>query len=143
MSLFHRPACLSHLHREELATGLIRVGCHYAPERLCDDSFDQAAIPLPSSLTTAVAKRRSEYLAGRWCAREALAMLGVPGLPALGRDRSPQWPGGTLGSITHSQGIAEVMVADAHHWLAVGLDTERWLSAEIASCAPVPGITDP
>jgi enterobactin synthetase component D len=55
MSLFHRPACLTHLHREELATGLVRVGCHYAPERLCDDSFAQADIPLPPSLSTAVA----------------------------------------------------------------------------------------
>ena len=109
MSLFHRPACLTHLHREELATGLVRVGCHYAPERLCDDSFAQADIPLPPSLSTAVAKRRSEYLAGRWCAREALAMLGMEGIPALGPDRAPQWPAGSLGSITHSQGIAEVL----------------------------------
>lgn len=133
MSLFHRPACLTHLHREELATGLVRVGCHYAPERLCDDSFAQADIPLPPSLSTAVAKRRSEYLAGRWCAREALAMLGMEGIPALGPDRAPQWPTGSLGSITHSQGIAEVMVGDARHWLTVGLDTEQWLSAERAA----------
>jgi enterobactin synthetase component D len=60
-------------------------------------------------------------------------MLGMEGIPALGPDRAPQWPAGSLGSITHSQGIAEVMVADARHWLTVGLDTEQWLSAERAA----------
>ncbi|MED5389131.1 MAG: 4'-phosphopantetheinyl transferase superfamily protein [Pseudomonadota bacterium] len=129
---FQRPQCLSNLHREELAGGLCRVGCHYHTDRLLDDSFSLADIPLPASLRSAVPKRRTEYLAGRWCAREALRMLDIEGLPAMGKDRAPAWPAGTVGSITHSKGTAEVMVADARYWLAVGLDTEQWLTAERA-----------
>jgi len=132
MPEYQRPQCLSNIHREEIADGLVRVGCHYQIERLCDDSFLRADIPLPASLTSSVDKRKTEYLAGRWCAREALRILGFDGIPGMGADRAPIWPGGTVGSITHSKGTAEVMVADARHWLAVGLDTEQWLTAERA-----------
>ncbi len=129
---YQRPQCLSTIHREEIADGLVRVGCRYQAERLFDDSFSLAAIPLPASLASSVNKRKTEYLAGRWCAREALRMLGLDGIPGMGADRAPLWPEGAVGSITHSKGTAEVMVADARHWLAVGLDTEQWLTAERA-----------
>ena len=116
MPEYQRPQCLSNIHREEIADGLVRVGCHYQIERLCDDSFLRADIPLPASLTSSVDKRKTEYLAGRWCAREALRILGFDGIPGMGADRAPIWPGGTVGSITHSKGTAEVMVADARRW---------------------------
>ncbi|EKF74613.1 siderophore biosynthesis protein [Alcanivorax hongdengensis A-11-3] len=128
-----RPASLSNLHREEMAQGLLRISCRYQPERLLDDSFTRAGITLPASLAGAVAKRRCEYLAGRWCAREGLRSLGVDAVPEMSRSRAPVWPEGTLGSITHSHGIAEVMVADNRYWHAVGLDTEQWLSVERAN----------
>ena len=132
MPEYQRPQCLSNIHREEIADGLVRVGCHYQIEKLLDDSFLRSRIPLPASLTSSVNKRKTEYLAGRWCAREALRILGFEGIPGMGADRAPLWPGGTVGSITHSKGSAEVMVADARYWLAVGLDTEQWLTAERA-----------
>ena len=132
MPEYQRPQCLSNIHREEIADGLVRVGCHYEIEKLRDDSFLRTDIPLPASLTSSVDKRKTEYLAGRWCAREALRILGFEGIPGMGADRAPVWPGGTVGSITHSKGTAEVMVADARHWLAVGVDTEQWLTAERA-----------
>lgn len=128
-----RPACLTHQHREELAAGLIRFSCHYQADQLQDAHFQQAGIPLPVSLRTAINKRKAEYLAGRWCGREALQMIGHHGIPGINSDRSPAWPDGTLGSITHSHGVAEVMVADAEKWLTVGLDTESWVSPERAA----------
>ncbi len=128
-----RPPSLTRLHREDLAPGLIRVSCQYQHESLSDEHFQLAGIPLPASLQTAISKRKAEYLAGRWCAREGLRHLGKEGFPKLTPDRSPAWPAGSLGSITHSHGVAEVMVADARHWLTVGLDTEQWVSTERAS----------
>ncbi|MZR63577.1 4'-phosphopantetheinyl transferase [Alcanivorax sp. DP30] len=128
-----RPACLTQFNREELSPGLIRVSCHYFPERLESRHFQEADITLPPSLQTAVNKRKAEYLAGRWCGREALRQIGSDGVPGFHSDRSPVWPVGTLGSITHSHGIAEVMVGDARHWLTVGLDTEQWVSPERAA----------
>ncbi len=128
-----RPACLSQPHQEELANGLLRVSCRYHPERLLDDSFQLADIPLPATLKTAVAKRKAEYLAGRWCARTGLQGFGVTGIPGVNEDRSPRWPEGMIGSITHSHGIAEVLVANAGLWLTVGLETEQWVNPERAS----------
>lgn len=133
MSDYRRPACLAAHHCEELATGLIRVGCQYRPDALRDDSFLLADIPLPTNLVRAVEKRRTEYLAGRWCAREALQQLGITGIPGINEDRSPQWPAGAVGSITHSHGQAEVLVADASLWRSVGLDTEQWVNPERAA----------
>ncbi len=133
MSSYTRPDCLSHQKLEEVAAGLFRVSCQFDADKLGDDSFHEAGITLHASLSNAVAKRKAEYLAGRWCARAALAQLGVDGLPGLNSDRSPAWPEGTLGSITHSHGVAEVMVADARDWLTVGLDTECWVNPERAA----------
>ena len=95
--------------------------------------FQQAGVILPPSLQTAINKRKAEYLAGRWCAHEALRHIGTEGFPGLNADRSPAWPAGTRGSITHSHGTAEVMVGDAHRWLTIGLDTEQWVSPERAA----------
>ena len=133
MSTYPLPACLSHVQHEELATGLLRASCRFSEQSLVDASFQEAGIPLHPSLRNAVAKRKAEYLAGRWCARSALTRLGVDGLPGLNSDRSPAWPDGTIGSITHSHGVAEVLVADASLWLTVGLDTESWVSPERAA----------
>jgi hypothetical protein len=57
-------------------------------------------------IQAAVAKRRAEFAAGRVCARSALAELGAPLAPLGVRpDRSPDWPAGLTGSITHTQGF--------------------------------------
>ncbi len=56
--------------------------------------------------------RRAEVYAGRDAARAALASLGVAA-GAIGRrpDRSPDWPAGVIGSLTHTRGLAAAMVA--------------------------------
>lgn len=80
-----------------------------------------------------VAKRQAEYLAGRLCARQALLRLtGVPGVPAVGEDRAPQWPAGVVGSITHGDGWAAALVGQADTWRGLGLDTELLIPAERA-----------
>ena len=54
-------------------------------------------------LDKAIASRRREFAAGRACAREALAKLGLPPVPILrGEKREPLWPQGIVGSL---QGI--------------------------------------
>lgn len=80
-----------------------------------------------------VAKRQAEYLAGRLCARQALLRLtGLPGVPAVGEDRAPQWPAGVVGSITHGDGWAAALVGQADTWRGLGLDTELLIPAERA-----------
>lgn len=97
------------------------------------EDFQRASIALPDGFANMVSKRRSEYLAGRRCARTALQQLGltpVPDIPA-GADRSPQWPSDVAGSISHSDGIAAAVVAYKRDISHLGLDLERCIAADI------------
>ena len=54
-------------------------------------------------------KRQTEFLAGRWCARQALRVC-VPESGdieiAIGHNREPLWPAMVVGAITHADGFA-------------------------------------
>lgn len=109
------------------AARLVRT--RFDPSLLQADDFSRHAVPP----TRGVAKRQSEFLAGRLCARAALLRLtGEASTPAAGADGAPQWPEGVVGSITHSAGWAAVVVAPSNHYLGLGLDLEMLLSAERA-----------
>ncbi len=78
-----------------------------------------------AAMTKAVAKRRREFAAGRRLARQLLAKLGHPAVAIpIGPDRSPVWPAGVMGSISHTRGLC--VVAATHRvpnaWL--GIDVE-------------------
>lgn len=78
-----------------------------------------------AAVAHAVAARRAEYAAVRGCARDALAVLGhgrpaVPSAP----DRSPVWPAGVVGALTHCDGYRAAAVAAAETWAGVGIDAE-------------------
>lgn len=75
-------------------------------------------------------KRRTEFRAGRHCARRALGALGLPpvAIPQE-RSRTPRWPADVVGSISHSGnlewGHAVAVVGRASEVRAVGVDIER------------------
>jgi len=74
----------------------------------------------------AILKRRREFTAGRVCARAALAMLGVRDRPLLvAADRSPVWPEGIVGSLSHCGDYCGVAVARRGPIAGVGFDVER------------------
>jgi 4'-phosphopantetheinyl transferase EntD len=79
-----------------------------------------------------VSRRRQEFAAGRACARQALASLGLPpqALPVAG-DRSAIWPPGTCGSITHAGDWAAAAAAPVARLAGLGIDLE--------DCAPLDG----
>lgn len=73
----------------------------------------------------AVPRRRAEFVAGRACARTALAALGVaPQAIAVAADRTPCWPAGYVGSISHSPSYAIALAADAERFASLGVDME-------------------
>jgi 4'-phosphopantetheinyl transferase EntD len=76
-------------------------------------------------LSKAAPKRIHEFAGGRACARAALADLGHVGaaLP-MNADRTPQWPAGTTGSITHTDNFCGAVVAATRQIRALGLDAE-------------------
>ena len=76
-------------------------------------------------LEKAVAKRRLEFGTGRWCARRALAKLGLPAVPILPGPRgAPGWPDGITGSITHCAGYRAAAVAHTTDIATIGIDAE-------------------
>lgn len=91
------------------------------------------AMPAPGESTLqeraqvakAVAKRQREFLTGRAAARAALARLGVSAdeVP-IAANRTPIWPPGVVGSITHSASECLVAVARRADLRALGLDVE-------------------
>lgn len=110
--------------------------------RLCLRRFTvagyQAGLPLPyqvqlpASMVNAVSRRQAEFLAGRVAACDALSDLGVTArqLP-VGPHRSPIWPAGVVGSISHNDRMA-IAVAQhcggmADNGLMLGVDVENWI----------------
>jgi 4'-phosphopantetheinyl transferase EntD len=76
-------------------------------------------------IDAAVPARQREFAAGRACARLLLAGLGFEPAPLLwAADRSPLWPRGAIGSITHDGHRCAVAVARAARLCALGLDLE-------------------
>ncbi|SCG43512.1 4'-phosphopantetheinyl transferase family protein [Micromonospora inositola] len=74
----------------------------------------------------AVPGRRRDFTAGRVCARRALAALGLPAAPVpAAPDRSPVWPAGVVGAITHTDGYCAAAAARSGEIRSVGMDAER------------------
>ena len=77
-----------------------------------------------AAMARAVPARQAEFAAGRHAARQAMAGLGLPASPIpMNDDRSPLWPAGSTGSITH-HGTLALAVAARAGTLALGLDAE-------------------
>ena len=103
--------------------------CSFDAQALSPQAFVQAGISAPAHIQRAVAKRQTEFLAGRLCARSALQAQ-APDQTAPGQDAegAPQWPAGLCGSITHSNGLAAAAVASRQDFLGLGLDAEVLMS---------------
>lgn len=73
----------------------------------------------------AVSTRQLEFTAGRTLARQLLTQFGIDAPVLRHDDRSPIWPKGIVGSITHTRGYCAVAVAKSNHVRGVGLDVEQ------------------
>lgn len=125
----YHPACCSplqdHWPLPQLLAGCQLLSCEFDPLLLQAADFPRTGIDQPKG----VAKRQSEFLAGRLCARQALQQLtGYARVPAVGADRAPCWPSGVVGSISHGDGWAGAVVGRQADWRGLGLDLERLLS---------------
>ncbi len=123
------PACCTALSSDWPfpfpAHGAQLVSTRFDPACLDLEDFDRCGIAAPRG----VGKRQTEYLAGRLCAHEALRLAcGKGAVIPSNEDRSPAWPAGCVGSITHGGGWAGAVVALTTHWRGLGLDVERRLN---------------
>src|SRR5467141_3430657 len=75
--------------------------------------------------------RQSIFDMGRACAAELLADLGSRETSvAMAADRSPVWPQGYVGSITHTDDLLGVAVARSKDFRSVGIDAEAIIEPE-------------
>lgn len=108
------------------------------PEAMSEAAVAEWAIELPESLAKAALKRRAHFLAGRYCARGALKLAGASQdvlsreIPSLD-DRSPVWPQGWTGSITHTDTHAAAVVAPVTALRSIGIDAESLIEPRVAS----------
>ena len=74
-------------------------------------------------VANAVEKRRREFACGRHFVRSCLRALGRPDEPLPVRaDRSPRWPDGLVGSITHTDTYCAAAVARADDVDSIGIE---------------------
>ena len=91
------------------------------PGQIEGELFEQEA----ACVERAIEKRREEFAAGRLLSRRALGRLGfAPGPLLPAEDRSPIWPEGIAGTITHTRNFCAVAVAPHSQSLCLGLDIE-------------------
>jgi enterobactin synthetase component D len=110
--------------------------CKYHVAAYRDCLFDRFAIAFPPQLENAVAKRRSEYLAGRVCAQRLLKLLGFNAARSdvlIGANREPIWPAGVVASISHSTDLAVCIATTQPDVLGLGIDIEQEMSPDIAA----------
>jgi 4'-phosphopantetheinyl transferase EntD len=91
-----------------------------------DDPPDVHLYPQEEALLRrAVTSRRLEFGTTRWCARQALAKLGLPAAPILPGPRgAPVWPDGVAGSMTHCAGYRAAALAHSTDVAVIGIDAE-------------------
>lgn len=101
-----------------LAIGVVEGAIPDPPDPIWPEEF--------TCVKDAVPKRAREFAAGRAFARRALGILGVPPGPLPAKpDRSPLWPPGFAGSITHVSEYCAVAVARTTDARAIGIDIEK------------------
>jgi len=97
------------------------VTCEADPQLVYHSAIPEEA----GYIANAVPRRRMQFLAGRVCARRALATLGIAAGPIpVAKDRSPVWPHGVVGCISHVDGYCGAAVARTVNARGIGFDIE-------------------
>ena len=78
-----------------------------------------------AAVQKAIPRRQREFAAGRLAARQAMARIGRPpaAIPSA-PDRSPIWPDGLTGSISHTDRACLAVVGASGNGQSIGIDLE-------------------
>lgn len=110
-------------------TDLCIFACEFERDAYDDSLFNYYDIEPLSNLNQCVAKRRAEYLAGRYCVANVFTELGYPATSIKQGDRGqPLWPFDIVGAITHNNSSAICAVKQrASPQEYIGIDKEDWI----------------
>lgn len=92
----------------------------------------EPAAPWPDEgLPGAVPVRIAEFRQGRSAARAAMRAAGLAAASVpVNPDRSPQWPPGVTGSISHCKGACMALAGRTTAWAGLGIDLEPAIPIE-------------
>ncbi|MAT83607.1 MAG: 4'-phosphopantetheinyl transferase [Gammaproteobacteria bacterium] len=115
---------------EPLATDVASMLPRWPHVSLVAGTIDDHADALYPEEAAAIARARAprirEFATGRFLARRAMAELGLSAGPILkAEDRSPVWPEGVIGSLTHAADLAIAAVSRPDALAGVGIDLEQ------------------
>lgn len=117
---------------------IVEYACSFDVSLYSDELLKNDFIDPRISFERMVAKRKAELVAGRYCASRCLASLNTSSLiVGVNDDRSPQWPDGVVGSISHNATTAICIATDHPNILGLGIDVESILDEHV-----VKGIMD-
>jgi len=114
---------------------LLGFQCRFHVVAYRDSLFDHFEIAFPPQLRNAVAKRRSDYLAGRLCAQRVMKLLGLNKAQSnvlIGANQEPIWPIGVVASISHTADIAVCIGTTRPNVLGIGVDIEKEICSDVA-----------
>lgn len=113
--------------------GITLFTCQFDAACFTEQSPGQLGLSLPAELSRAVAKRKAEFIAGRWAARQALKAINITSSQlAIGDKRAPIWPAGIEGAITHTNQFAAAAAQPKSQCPYLGIDAEVWLAEQQA-----------
>lgn len=126
---------MSNQYREK---PLSYCSCQHRWQRYNHSCYGRYNIQKPIQLAKATAKRHCEFIAGRYCAIQAIRRLQRSPWGnrrqqiGLYPDRSPLWPKGIIGSISHSKDRAMAVVGSIQSYAGLGIDCESLLTDSVA-----------
>lgn len=132
----NQPSWISYLPPPFSVPNIQFFAVSYQPDEVDLNHPCILQIRIPESLCKAVYKRKVEYVVGRYCAQQALSLMGVEGSVGRYSDRSPKWPPYLIGSITHTHYFNMAAVGLSRDYMGIGIDSEMMIpSIEIGSLA--------
>lgn len=108
----------------------------FAVEDFSEATAAALGIRVPEAMHRSVPRRKAEYVAGRFCARQAMRAVHARCDDDLAMlpDRRPAWPPGIVGSITHTAGFASASICPTQHARGIGIDAERIMTDAAMRC---------
>lgn len=126
----HKPPFLREGYYWPLAQSLASVTLDL--EGYDRELFTELGIPCPQAIYHSTVKRQAEYLASRWLAREVFSRYGIQDfILSNAANRSPQWPDGYTGSLSHSGG--QIFLLTDPQGRLCGNDVEQIMSSTVAA----------
>lgn len=118
---------ISNLHFREWRNWQL-ASAEFSIQAYVPSLWQEFCIELPELIEKSVEKRQAEHLAGRYLVKELQRQLDIhQATISNAADRSPIWPQGSSGSISHSRGSVWAGLSQNAE-MSLGLDVEQFFT---------------